>query len=87
MSRIRGLLSAASLVLFPLLILAYWLFYPAYGKLDPADVLRAIDGHASMTTFSDVFAFAGTFLSVPATLALMRVLADRSPRLALIGGS
>jgi hypothetical protein len=35
----------------------------------------------------DVFAFAGTFLSVTATLALMRVLADRSPRLALIGGS
>jgi hypothetical protein len=35
----------------------------------------------------DVFAFARTFLSVTATLALMRVLADRSPRLALIGGS
>lgn len=36
---------------------------------------------------SDVFVFAGAFLAAPATLALMRVLNARSPRLATIGGA
>ena len=86
MLRIRKLASAASLVLFPLLILVYWLLYPAYGKLQAADILRSIDGHATKTTVANAFALAGTLLAVPATLALVRILRDWSPRLAFMGG-
>jgi len=85
--RVRQLVSAVSLVLFPLLILVYWLLYPAYGVLDSAALLRAIDGHAARTAIADIFVFAGAFLAAPATLALMRVLDARSPRLAAIGGA
>jgi hypothetical protein len=75
------------LVLFPLAILAYWLLYPAYGLLDSAAALRAIDGHAARTATADVFVFTGAFLAAPATLALMGVLNARSPKLATIGGA
>jgi hypothetical protein len=85
--RVRQIASAASLVLFPLSILTYWLLYPAYGVLDSAVVLRAIDGHAARTALADIFVFIGAFLAAPATLALMRVLDARSPRLATIGGA
>ena len=78
---------AVSLVLFPLLILTYWLLYPAYGLLDSGAILHAIDGHAARTATGDLFVFTGAFLTVPATLALMRVLGPRSPKLAAIGGS
>lgn len=86
MPRVRSLVSAVSLVASPLLVLAYWLLYPAYGLLDPGAILRAIDGRAAATTLADVFAFGGTFLAVPASLALMRHLAPGAPRLAMIGG-
>ncbi|HUK61964.1 MAG TPA: hypothetical protein VLV15_01485, partial [Dongiaceae bacterium] len=78
---------AASLVLFPLSILAYWLLYPAYGLLDSEAVLRAISGHTARTATADVFVFTGAFLAVPATLALMHILNARAPRLATIGGA
>jgi hypothetical protein len=87
MSSMRRLVSAASLVSFPLFFLTYWLLYPAYGELNAGAILREIDGHASLTTVADLFAIVAVFLAVPATLALMRVLAGRSPGLALIGGS
>ena len=87
LARVKQATGAASLVLFPLAILAYWVLYPAYGLLDPAPVLQAIDGHAARTATADAFVFSGAFLAVPATLALMRVLAARSPRLATIGGA
>ena len=86
-ARVRQTALAVSLVVFPLSILAYWLLYPAYGLLDSVAVLRAIDGHAGRTATADVFAFSGAFLAVPATLALLRVLNARSPRLAAIGGA
>jgi len=86
-ARVRQTTLAVSLVMFPVSILAYWLLYPAYGLLDSVAALRAIDGHAARTATSDVFAFSGAFLAVPATLALMRVLNARSPRLAAIGGA
>ncbi|HEV8496779.1 MAG TPA: hypothetical protein VGQ56_07960 [Gemmatimonadaceae bacterium] len=86
-ARVRQTALALSLVVFPLSILAYWLLYPAYGLLDSVAVLRAIDGHAARTATADVFAFSGAFLAAPATLALMRVLNARSPRLATIGGA
>ncbi len=86
MTRTVNVLSAMSLVLSPLLILAYWLLYPAYGLLNAGAILKAIDGHGSMTTISDVFVLAGILLAVPATLALMRALVRSSPKLAIIGG-
>ena len=86
-TRARQIVFAASLVLFPLSILAYWLLYPAYGLLDSEATLRAIDGYAARTATADVFVFTGAFLAAPATLALMQVLNARSPRLAAIGGA
>jgi len=86
-TRVSQTVSAVSLVLFPLAILIYWLLYPAYGVLDSADALRAIDGHAARTATADVFVFTGAFLAAPATLALMRILTARSPKLATIGGA
>ena len=86
-TRVRQTVWAVSLVLFPLLILTYWLLYPAYGLLDSVATLRAIDGHAARTATADVFVFTGAFLAAPATLALMRVLSARSPKLATIGGA
>jgi len=86
-ARVRQTVFAGSLVLFPLSILTYWLLYPAYGLLDSVATLHAIDGHAARTATADVFVFTGAFLAVPATLALMRVLDSRSPRLTTIGGA
>jgi len=86
-SKLRDVGAAASLVLSPLLILAYWALYPAYGLLQPAAVLRSMAGHGGTAELADLCAFAGTFLAIPATLALMRVLSDRAPRLALTGGA
>src|ERR1051326_790923 len=87
LNRVRQWVMAASLVLFPLAILIYWLLYPAYGLLDSAAALGAIDGQAARTAMADVFVFTGAFLATPATLALMGVLNARSPRLATIGGA
>jgi hypothetical protein len=87
MERIRALGSAGSLVASPLLILAYWLAYPAYGELAADDILRAVDREPSMTAVSDVFMALGALLAVPASLALMRVLRGSTPRLAFLGGT
>jgi hypothetical protein len=87
MLKTRKIVSATSVVLFPLMILVYWLLYPAYGELDAGAILRSIDGHATATTVASAFGLAGSFLTVPATLGLMRLLADRSPLLVLVGGS
>jgi hypothetical protein len=86
-TRLRQMTGALSLVAFPLLILVYWVLYPAYGLLDSTSVLRAIDGHAARTATADIFVFTGAFLAAPATLALMRTLNTRAPRLAAIGGA
>jgi len=86
-TRVRQTVWAVSLVLFPLSILTYWVLYPAYGLLDSVAALRAINGHAARTATADVFVFTGAFLAAPATLALMRVLSARSPKLATIGGA
>jgi hypothetical protein len=87
LTRVSQTMLGVSLVLFPLLILTYWLLYPAYGLLDSVATLRAIDGHAARTATADIFVFTGAFLAAPATLALMRVLNARSPKLATIGGA
>jgi hypothetical protein len=87
MERIRAIGSAVCLVAHPLLILAYWLTYPAYGMLAGDDIIRAVDRDASMTALSDVFAFLGAVVAVPAYLLLIRVLHTRAPRLSWLGGT
>ena len=79
-------IAAAALVGYPLSIFMYWLLYPAYGKSGATAILGAIDGHAAGTTAADVFAFAGAFLAVPASLALMTLLLDRGSRIGWLGG-
>ena len=87
MKRAGRILSAGSLVASPLLLLAYWLTYPAYGELAGDKVIQSVNREPSMTALSDVFAFLGASLAVPASLALMRVLRRPAPRLAWVGGS
>jgi hypothetical protein len=80
------IIAAAALVGYPLSIFMYWLLYPAYGKSGATAILRAIDGHAAGTAVADVFAFAGAFMAVPASLALMTLLLDRRSRIGWVGG-
>ena len=87
MERTQKYLSAVSLVGSPLLILAYFATYPAYGLVHGDDIARAISADPGRTRTADIFAFAGAFLAVPAVLTYMRVLRRGSPRLAAIGGS
>ena len=86
MERTRRVVSAVSLVGSPLLLLAYFVTYPAYGEVHGDDIARAVSADPGMTRTSDIFALAGAFLAVPATLAFMRVLRPGSPKLAAIGG-
>jgi hypothetical protein len=81
-----GRVAAAALVAYPLLIFGYWLLFPAYGKSGATAILRAIDGHATQTEVADVFAFAGAFLAVPASLALMSLFARHRSRIGWLGG-
>lgn len=87
MERIRTLVSAGSLVASPLLVLAYWLSYPAYGEFSGAAIIREVDQAPLMTAVSDVFILLGSVLAVPMSLALMRALRGAAPRLALFGGA
>ena len=86
MDRTQRFVSAIALVGSPLLLLAYFATYPAYGELHGADIARTVSGDPGLTRTSDIFALAGCFLAVPATLAFMRVLRPGSPKLAAIGG-
>ncbi len=86
MDRTRSLVSTIGLVGSPLLLLAYFVTYPAYGEVHGADIARAVSADPGLTRTSDVLALAGCFLAVPATLAFMRVLRPGSPKLATIGG-
>jgi len=79
-------IAAGALVGYPLSLFMYWLLYPAYGKSGATAILRAIDGHAAATTAADVFAFAGAFLAVPASLVLMTLFLDRGSRIGWVGG-
>lgn len=86
MERIRTLISAGSLVASPLLLLAYWLTYPAYGEFAGDTIIREVDRAPVMTAVSDIFILLGAVLAVPMSLTLMRVLHGAAPRLALLGG-
>jgi hypothetical protein len=85
-SRAGRITAAVSLVGYPLLIFVYWLFYPAYGKSGATAILSAIDGHATQTEVADVFAFAGAFLAVPASLVFMALFVQHRSRIGWLGG-
>ena len=80
-------MSAVALVGAPLLLLAYFITFPAYGEIHGGDIARAVWADPQMTRVADVFAFAGAFLAVPATLAYMRLLRPSSQTLATLGGA
>jgi hypothetical protein len=86
MDRLRRTVSAIALIGAPLLLLAYFIVFPAYGEIHGVDIARAASADPQMTQVADVFAFAGAFLAVPATLAYMRLLRPSSPTLATLGG-
>jgi hypothetical protein len=85
MRRLRFLGYAAGLVASPLVLAAYWVLYPAYGDLHAADIVAHIGASPGRTQVADACAFAAVFLAVPGTLAYLRVLAARSPRLGRVG--
>jgi hypothetical protein len=85
-SRAGRIAAAVSLVGYPLLIFAYWLLYPAYGKSGATAILHATDGHVTRTEAADVFAFAGAFLAVPASLVLMTLFVQHRSRIGWLGG-
>ena len=87
MDRTRTLVSAGSLVASPLLLLTYWLTYPAYGEFGGDAIIREVDNAPVMTAVSDIFILLGSLLAVPMSLVLMRVLREASPRLAVLGGA
>ena len=78
--------AAVSLVGYPVLILVYWLLYPASGRSGATAILGAIDGHATRTEVADVFAFAGALLAVPASLVLMALFMQHRSRVGWLGG-
>jgi len=78
--------AAVSLVGYPVLILVYWLLYPAYGRSGATAILGAIDGHATRTEVADFFAFAGALLAVPASLVLMALFMRHRSRIGWLGG-
>ena len=86
MDRLSRIVSAVALVASPLLLLAYFATFPAYGEIHGDEIARAVAADPSMARIADVFAFAAAFLAVPATLAYMRLLRTGSPRLATLGG-
>jgi hypothetical protein len=86
MERLCRTVSAVALVGAPLLLLAYFVTFPAYGEIHGGDIARAVSADRQMTRVADVFALAGAFLAVPATLAYMRLLRPTSPKLATLGG-
>ena len=87
MERIRTLVSAGSLVASPLLLLTYWLTYPAYGEFGGDAIIREVDQAPVMTAVSDVFIVLGAILAVPMSLSLMQVLQGAASRTALLGGA
>src|SRR5690349_4401440 len=87
MRRLSLPLFIAGLLGYPACILAYWWLTPAYGELNAAKSLGAVVGHSASLVIGNAFALAGCLLSIPASLAYMAAIGDRSPKLALIGGA
>jgi hypothetical protein len=87
MRRVRMVVYGAGLVGSPLLLIAYWVLYPAYGDLSSADIVSDIGAAPGRTTVADVFAVTAVFLTVPASLAYLRALEATAPRLSRVGAT
>jgi hypothetical protein len=87
MRRIRMVVYAAGLVGSPLLLIVYWVLYPAYGDLHAADIVSGIGASPGRTTVADVFAVTAIFLTVPGSLGYLRALLGGAPWLGRIGAS
>jgi hypothetical protein len=86
MSYVSRITGAVALVTYPILIFAYWLLFPAYGKSGANAILHAIDGHTTRTQAADAFALAGALLAVPASLLLMGLLRKHRSLIGWVGG-
>ena len=87
MRRVRMLVYAAGLVGSPLLMVVYWLLYPAYGDLRATDIVADIGAAPDRAAVADVFGFTAVFLAVPAALGYLRALVGPAPRLARTGAA
>ena len=85
MERLRTAVYALGLVASPLLILAYWVLYPAYGDVHGADVFADISAAPSRTYVADAVMLVGCLLAVAGALAYLQVLVAKAPRLSRIG--
>ena len=85
MRRVRMMVYGAGLVGSPLLLIAYWVLYPAYGDLSSANIVSDIGAAPGRTTVADVFAVTAVFLTVPASLAYLRALEATAPWLSRLG--
>lgn len=84
-SGLHFLVSALGLVASPLLILLYWVLYPAYGDVHGADVFAAIAAAPGRAQVADVVLLVGGLLAVAGALAYLNVLVSRAPWLSRIG--
>ena len=78
---------AAGLVGSPLLLIAYWVLYPAYGDVSSSNIVSDIAAAPGRTTVADVFALTAVFLTIPASLAYLRALEATAPRLSRVGAT
>ena len=85
--RITFPLLSAGLLGHPACILVYWVLYPAYGLINSGAILDALEGQTAITTIANAFALASCLLAIPATLAAVVAIGDRSPKLGVIGGA
>ena len=87
MRRVRMVVYGAGLVGSPLLLIAYWVLYPAYGDLSSADIVSDIGASPGRTALADVFAVIAIFLTVPGSLAYLRTLVSTAPWLGRVGAT
>ncbi len=83
--RFEKMLAGACLVLAPLFLLASAAVSPAM-KSDEGEQLAVIAQHPDRWYLFSVLGLGSSILLVPALLGLMRVLRDRAPALAYLGG-
>ncbi len=85
--RFRRVASAVSLVVGPALLLAATVALPWNNSDETAKSLELTAQNVNATQLGDLLIFLGILATIPAVLAVMRVLRGGAPLLGLIGGS
>lgn len=85
--RVRRLAAATALVATPVLGLAAGLVLPWRGNDGTLAALRVAGDNPTATQIGGLLLFLCFLATIPATLALMRILDSDAPTLALVGGS